>query len=254
MHLGLEIRLSAATLGAGEPALLEQLFSAIGEAERVGFHALWLNDDESGGVDAAAIGGAVAARTTTLAVGIVAAVPRRHPAMLARELITLDLLSGGRVAVRLHDIEAVAHPQRLAEAVALTKLFLSAEEVNFSGEYFTVATGRPALQPSRRAPVVLVDVNEDSAEIADAAPAALVRSGDLEELQTRAPLDRSTVPELWRCHVSSEPRFAARVAETLQGTGFAGVIWRLPDEVVPSVEVVRDLGETTRNILGQSAP
>ena len=102
---------------------------------------------------------AVAATATTkLRVGSFVCVnDYRHPALLAREIATLDLLSDGRVELGLgagnwqHEYQQLGIPfdkagvrvSRFAEGLSIIKAFLSSETVNFSGEYYTTTELRP---------------------------------------------------------------------------------------------------------------
>ncbi len=103
-----------------------------------------------------------AAATTTLRVGSYVFVnDYRNPALLAREIATLDQLSDGRVELGLgagnwqHEYQQLGIPfekpgvrvSRFAEGLAIIKQFLSGETVNFSGDYYTVTALRPVPKP-----------------------------------------------------------------------------------------------------------
>ncbi len=109
---------------------------------------------------------AAAAATTTLRVGSsVFDNDFRHPALLAKEAATLDLLSDGRfefgIGAGWHAAEyrminlgfdpAAVRVERLGEAVQVVKQFFTRETVNFTGKYYTVtdlpATPKPRQQP-----------------------------------------------------------------------------------------------------------
>ena len=106
---------------------------------------------------------AVAATATTkLRVGSFVCVnDYRHPALLAREIATLDLLSDGRVELGLgagnwqHEYQQLGIPfdkagvrvSRFAEGLSIIKAFLSSETVNFSGEFYTTTELRPVPKP-----------------------------------------------------------------------------------------------------------
>jgi alkanesulfonate monooxygenase SsuD/methylene tetrahydromethanopterin reductase-like flavin-dependent oxidoreductase (luciferase family) len=77
-------------------------------AERLGFDGLFRSDhyfsstgvSGTGATDAWTLLGALAARTTTLRLGtLVSPVTFRHPAVLAKAALTVDLISGGRVEI-----------------------------------------------------------------------------------------------------------------------------------------------------------
>src|SRR5947209_12132554 len=98
-----------------------------------------------------------AAATTKLRVGSFVFVnDYRNPALLAREIATLDLLSDGRVELGLGagnwptDFKQLGIPfdkpgtrvSRFAEGLSIIKQFFTAESVNFSGEYYTTTALR----------------------------------------------------------------------------------------------------------------
>ncbi|MEO8973120.1 MAG: TIGR03621 family F420-dependent LLM class oxidoreductase [Ktedonobacteraceae bacterium] len=100
--------------------------------------------------------------TTTLRVGSYVLVnDYRNPALLAREIATLDLLSDGRVELGLgagnwsHEYQQLGIPfekagvrvSRFAEGLSIIKQFFTSEIVNFSGEYYTITALRPTPRP-----------------------------------------------------------------------------------------------------------
>jgi probable F420-dependent oxidoreductase len=104
---------------------------------------------------------AAAARTRRIRLGaMVTPVPRRRPWKLAREVASLDVLSGGRVvfgaglgepadaefAAYGEDPDPLVRRGRLDEGLELLRLLWSGERVSFSGEHFKVdgVTFRPA--------------------------------------------------------------------------------------------------------------
>lgn len=120
-------------------------------AEELGYATLHLPDSTP---TAALTSMAVAATaTTTLRVGSFVFVnDYRNPALLAREVATLDRLSDGRVELGLGagnwplDFQQLGIPfekaavrfSRFEEALSIIKEFFSSEVVNFSGNYYTV--------------------------------------------------------------------------------------------------------------------
>lgn len=91
--------------------------------------------------------------TTTLRLGtMVLANDFRHPAALAKEAATLDVLSGGRFELGIgagwqtSDYERTGIPkdrpgvriERLGEAVAIIKGLLAGETVTFSGQHYSI--------------------------------------------------------------------------------------------------------------------
>jgi len=103
-----------------------------------------------------------ATATTTLRVGSYVFVnDYRHPALLAREIATLDQLSNGRVELGLGagnwplDFQQLGIPfdsagvrvSRFAEGLSIIKQFFTSEAVNFSGKYYTATELRPVPRP-----------------------------------------------------------------------------------------------------------
>ncbi len=107
-----------------------------------------------------------AAVTTTLRVGpLVLGNDYKHPVVLARELATLDYLSGGRLEFGIGagwmtaDYEKAGIPldrpgvriARLAESIAIIKGLLAPGEFSFEGDYYTVRAldgqPKPVQQP-----------------------------------------------------------------------------------------------------------
>lgn len=135
--------------------------------EELGYASLLMPDRPSiGGFAPFSALAAVAAATTTLHVGsYVFSNDLRHPAMLVKEVATLDAFSGGRFELGLgagvNDVDyqqlgltfesTGTRVSRLEEAVFIIKQFFTGEEVNFSGKYYTIskmkALPRPARQP-----------------------------------------------------------------------------------------------------------
>ncbi|MGN9779878.1 TIGR03621 family F420-dependent LLM class oxidoreductase [Nonomuraea sp. ZG12] len=108
---------------------------------------------------------AAACATTRLRVGtLVLANDFRHPAVLAKELATLDVISEGRLEIGLGtgwmaaDYEAAGlelrppgvRVDRLAEAVAVLKGLWSGEEFGFEGAHYTLRGMRLRPRPVQR--------------------------------------------------------------------------------------------------------
>lgn len=124
-------------------------------AEELGYAALLMPDRPSmGGLAPLTALAVAAASTTTLRVGsYVFCNDYRHPAMLAKEAATLDVLSGGRfelglgAGVSLVDYMQMGLPfegagtriSRLEEALHIIKACFTQEVVNFTGKHYTIA-------------------------------------------------------------------------------------------------------------------
>jgi probable F420-dependent oxidoreductase len=126
--------------------------------EELGYSSLVL-PDVMGTALAPLTGLAVAAAATTkLRVGSFVFVnDYRNPALLAREIATLDLLSDGRVELGMgagnwpQDFQRLGIPfdsagvrvSRFAEGLSVIKQFFTNETVNFSGKYYTTTELHP---------------------------------------------------------------------------------------------------------------
>jgi probable F420-dependent oxidoreductase len=141
-------------------------FAGIVDAlEGQGWDSVWFSERvASDAPDPLVAMAAVAGRTAKLKFGpSVMVVPGRHPVLLAKELATLDVISGGRLIAAFGlgvdagaDRKALGVPRaeaaaRTDEAVELIRLLWSGERVTFEGRFFTVtdiAVGpRPVQRP-----------------------------------------------------------------------------------------------------------
>ncbi len=134
-------------------------------AEAIGYDALVVPDHVSHQLAPIAALAAAAAATRRLRIGsYVFANDFRHPLILAREVATLDLLSGGRVIFglgagwRVADYRQLGLPYdpagtriaRLAEAVGLVKRLLAGEEVTHLGRHYRLERARVEPRPVQR--------------------------------------------------------------------------------------------------------
>jgi probable F420-dependent oxidoreductase len=136
------------------------------KAEELGYATLLMPDRMISGLAPLTALAVAAEATTSLRVGsYVFCNDYRHPALLAKEVATLDFLSGGRFELGLgagagpFDYGQLGLPfekgeervDRLEEALAVIKKLFTGESVHFSGKHYTI-TGmkglpRPAQQP-----------------------------------------------------------------------------------------------------------
>jgi probable F420-dependent oxidoreductase len=123
------------------------------EVESLGYSTMFVPDHFDEGLGPITAMATAAAVTTTLNVGaLVFDCDYRHPAVLARELATIDLLSEGRLEVGLGagwkklDYEWTGIPMdapkvrvdRMTEHVRVMKALFGAEPVTFNGEHYTI--------------------------------------------------------------------------------------------------------------------
>ena len=135
------------------------------ELEQHGFDSLWLSERLTGSAPDPLIALAVAAgRTRTLKLGTsVLVVPGRNPVVLAKELASLDQLSGGRLLPgvglgapvpaehRAFGVDRKARAGLFDEALGLIRRLWTEDDVSHDGEHFHVdgvtLRPRPVQQP-----------------------------------------------------------------------------------------------------------
>ena len=160
------------------------------EAESCGFSTAWTYDHLSwrslrdgpwlGTVPLLA---AVAASTTTLRFGTLVTSPNfRHPALLAKDVMTLDEVSAGRLDLGVgsggsgHDVHvlglepltAAQRAARFGEFVAALDLLLREPASSFTGEYFTAVDSRtlPGCTQQPRVPFTIAAVGPRALRVA----------------------------------------------------------------------------------------
>jgi probable F420-dependent oxidoreductase len=124
-------------------------------AEELGFTGLWVLDSTVGGatthtktLEGLHLLTFTAAHTTTARLGIAVLVQsRRNPVLLAKELATVDRLSGGRLTAGIglgNDTPAIAglgfqverRVRRLTESIEILRALWQGDAVDFDGELF----------------------------------------------------------------------------------------------------------------------
>jgi len=143
-------------------------------AERCGFASAWiydhltaLGDQTQPTLEAWTLLAALAARTERIRVGVlVTDNALRHPAMLAREAVTVDQISGGRlefgigagnprseIDYRSYGITSSPIGERISkldEACQIFKALWTQETVSFSGRFYNLDEARPAIWPVQK--------------------------------------------------------------------------------------------------------
>jgi probable F420-dependent oxidoreductase len=134
--------------GMGE----ETFFEMIDACERIGWDSLWFSERVGGDVlDPLAAMGVAIGRSKKLKFGTsVLVLPGRNPVLLAKELATLDVLSGGRIVPVFglgspmpseHEIFGVAKGERAGRTDEATQLIVklwTEDDVTFEGKFFNV--------------------------------------------------------------------------------------------------------------------
>ena len=138
---------------AGEIVAGPELAGRARRAEEMGYHALVFPDHLLGQLSPLTAMATAAAATTTLRVSaFVLNNDLRHPAVLAQDLASIDVLSWGRLdiaigagwnkseydAIGLAFDPAPVRQARLAESIAVLKGLLSGSAYSFAGEHYTI--------------------------------------------------------------------------------------------------------------------
>ncbi len=167
-------------VGADPTTTMHRLRDAATATEAAGYSSLWVMDHllqlpPLGGpaspiLEGYVTLGALAALTSRVELGtLVTGVTYRSPALLAKEIATLDSLSGGRIILGIgaawYDVEHTAYGidfppvkerfERLVEAVKICRGMLDEESFTFTGTHYSVADARVVPRPVRRVPLMI---------------------------------------------------------------------------------------------------
>src|SRR4029453_3345229 len=160
------------SLGVPDDELFDRVVEMAVAAEESGFASLWVMDhlyqlpalggEESPMLEAYTLLGALAARTRSVKLGtLVAGVTYRNPAILAKQVTTLDVISGGRAILGIgaawHDIEHVAFGVdfppagerlgRLEEALQICTAMFTHDAPSYTGKHYRVEKVRNLPRP-----------------------------------------------------------------------------------------------------------
>jgi F420-dependent oxidoreductase-like protein len=158
--------------GVADDQMFDQVVARAAAGESSGFRSLWVMDHfyqlpALGGADqpmleAYTLLGALAARTETVQLGtLVTGVTYRNPAMLAKTVTTLDIISKGRAVLGIgaawHDIEheglgfdfprAGERLDRLEEALQICRAMFESDHTSFTGSYYRTDDARNLPRP-----------------------------------------------------------------------------------------------------------
>ena len=164
---GLRISVGLPQLLPGDEA--DVVLRYAGRAEELGFSGLWSLDAVPGAatarvplLDGLHVLTAAAAVTRAIGLGIaVLVLPARNPAQLARELATIDRLSGGRLVVGVGvgrreptaaglGLPAEHRARRLREGVEVLRALWADGEATYDGEHYRFADLRIEPKPVQR--------------------------------------------------------------------------------------------------------
>src|SRR5438270_10064027 len=166
------LQLPKFTFPVPDDRLFEHVAAMATAADDGGFSSLWVMDHfyqlpGLGGADDKMLEGytllgALAARTRTVTLGtLVTGVTYRNPALLAKEVTTLDIISSGRAVLGIGAawytvecegpcVDFPAGPERmdrLEEAVQICRLMFTEERPTFEGRYYRIKEARNIPRP-----------------------------------------------------------------------------------------------------------
>src|SRR6266480_1444252 len=166
------LQLPKFTFPIPDDQLFEHMAGMATAADDAGFSSLWVMDHfyqlpGLGGPDDKMLEGytllgALAARTRSVTLGtLVTGVTYRNPALLAKEVTTLDIISAGRAVLGIgaawYDVEheglGVDYPpvgermDRLEEAVQICRLMFTEDRPTFEGRYYRIKEARNIPRP-----------------------------------------------------------------------------------------------------------
>ncbi len=162
------------TIDVADSALFDRIVEMAVAGEESGFSSLWVMDhlyqlpalggEDQPMLEAYTLLGALAARTRSAQLGtLVTGVTYRNPAILAKQVTTLDVVSSGRAILGIgaawHDIEHVAFGvdfpgagerlDRLEEALQICRAMFTDDAPSFTGKHYRVEKIRNLPRPIR---------------------------------------------------------------------------------------------------------
>jgi len=137
-------------------------------AEKYGLDSLWMSDHlmfitlDKGSLEVSTSLAAVAMRTRRLTVGTkVLCAPFRHPSLIAKTGVTLDIISNGRFILGIgagwykREFEAFGFPfenraNRIKETVEIIKMLWTKSVVNYEGKYYRINKAESLPKPLQK--------------------------------------------------------------------------------------------------------
>ena len=142
-------------LGVPDPALAsswEHCADIVQAAERNGFDNVLLPSGYALGIDASAFGAGIANRTSRINLLLAVRMGELWPPQLARQLATIDQMSGGRLTINIISSDLPGAPlpsapryQRTREYMTVLRTLLEGQPVDFDGEFVSVQLDPPRI-------------------------------------------------------------------------------------------------------------
>ncbi len=206
-------------------------WSAIETMEELGYDSVWLSDTAAlGGVAPLPALAAIAMRTERLKLGTsVLVLPPRNPVLLARELATIDVLSGGRLlpagglGIDLpEEMEAMGvareeRAARLEESIAMIKALWKGEPTTVRGRFWSVSDVQLTPRPTRP---------KLEFWLGGRAPAALRRIGQLADGWLASSVSPPELPGM----IETIRAAAAKAGRTIDEDHYGATVFAAPRE------------------------
>jgi alkanesulfonate monooxygenase len=142
-------------LGVPDPRLAsswEHCRNIVLQAEKGGFDNILLPSGYQLGIDTTAFAAAIAALTHRIRLLMAVRVGESWPPQLARQIATLDQITGGRMTVNIISSEmpgetlgSAARYARTVEAMKILKTLLNGEELSHKGEFWNLEIAPPRI-------------------------------------------------------------------------------------------------------------
>ena len=143
-------------LGAPDPRLAsswEHCRNIVLAAEKGGFDNILLPSGYQLGVDTTAFAAAIAALTRSIRLLMAVRIGESWPPQLARQIATLDRISGGRLTVNIissdmpgETMASAPRYQRTVEAMKILKTLLNGEALDHQGEHWQIKVDPPRIK------------------------------------------------------------------------------------------------------------
>lgn len=272
------------THSVADAELFEHVAQLASAADTSGFHSLWVMDHffqlpPLGGPDqpmleAYTLLGALAARTERVQLGtLVTGVTYRNPAILAKIITTLDIISRGRAMLGIgaawYDVEhkalGVDYPRdkerldRLEEAVQICRAMFREDGASFNGEHYGIDHARNLPRPiqqggprimigggGEKRTLKLVATYADECNITGTVETVRHKIDVLHQHCADAGRDPSEVAITWMAPLvlttsdenTTETRTMIQAAASAEETaGFViGQVHEVPDQIAPLIE------------------
>ncbi len=140
-------------LGVPDPGLLSSwphCADIVTTADRLGFDNILLPSGYALGIDAVAFGAAIATVTERINLLLAVRMGELWPPQLARQLATIDQMSGGRLTINIissdlpgQELESETRYRRTREHMEVLRLLLDREPVEYHGDFVDVALDPP---------------------------------------------------------------------------------------------------------------